>query len=63
MDETGLFYCAQLNKSLAQEKIHRCKIQKDCLMLALVVNTTSTDKLKLVNVYKSQHQDALEGGC
>ena len=32
-------------------------------MCAFVVNTTSTDRLKLVIIYKSLHQDVLEGGC
>ena len=53
MDETGLFYRAQPNKTLAQGKVCGRKIQKDHLTLALVVNMTYTDKLKPVIIYKS----------
>ena len=40
-------------KTLAQGKVHGHKIQKDCLTLALVLNKTCTDKLKLVIICKS----------
>ena len=53
MDETGLFYHAQPNKTLVQGKVCRWKIQKDRLNLALVVHMTCTNKLKPVFVYKS----------
>ena len=36
-----------------QGKVRVYKIQKDCLTLALVVNTTCTNKLKPVIIYKS----------
>ena len=47
------FICAQPNKTLAQGKVCGRKIQKDCLTLALAINTTSIDKLKFVINYKS----------
>ena len=53
IDEASLFYHAHLNKTLGQGKFYGCKIQKDRLTLALVVNTTNTDKLKHVIIYKS----------
>jgi hypothetical protein len=55
MDEIGLFYCAQPNKTLAQGKVHGCKMWKDCFTLALVVNTTSIDKMKPMIILKSLH--------
>ena len=42
------------NKTLVQGKVHGCKIQKDHLTLALAINMTSVDKLKLVIIYKSR---------
>ena len=55
MDKIGLYYYAQPNKTLAQGKVRGCKILKDHLTLALVVNTTSTDKMKPMIIYKSLH--------
>jgi hypothetical protein len=48
MDEIVLFYHAQPNKTLAQGKVRGFEIQKDLLTLAITVNTTCTDKLKLM---------------
>ena len=48
MDEIVLFYHAQSNRILAQGKVCGCKLLKDCLTLALVVNTIGTNKLKLI---------------
>ena len=54
MDETRLFYCVQPTKRLRARKSPRPqKIQKDRLTLALVINTTGSDKLELVIIYKS----------
>ena len=54
MDETGLYYKAQPSKTLAQSKIKGQKIQKERFILALAVNATGTDKLKLLVVGKSK---------
>ena len=53
MDEIGSFYCAQQNMTLSQGKVCGRKIQKDCLTLALAINTTSIEKLKSMIFYKS----------
>jgi hypothetical protein len=53
MVEIGSFYCAQQNKIVAQGKVCGRKIQKDCLTFAIVINTTSIEKLKHVIIYKS----------
>ena len=53
--EIGLFYHVRPNKTLAQGKVHGLKIQKDRLTLALVVNTTCSDKSKHVIIYKFLH--------
>ena len=55
MDDFGLFYRSQPNKTQVQGKVHECKIKKDHLTPALAVNMTNTDKLKLVINYKSLH--------
>ena len=53
MDEIALFNCAQPNKTSMQGKVCGCKLQKDEISFALVVNMTCTRKLKLVIIYKS----------
>ena len=55
MDEIGSFYCAQPNKTLGQQKVRGCIIRKDRLTIALLINTISTKKLKLVIICKSLH--------
>ena len=53
IDETSLFYHAQPNKTLAQRQVCGHKFQKDHLSIALVVNTTCSDKLKPMIIYKT----------
>ena len=53
VDEIGLFYYAQPNKTLVQGRVCGRKIQADHLTLALVVNMKGIDKLKHVIIYKS----------
>jgi hypothetical protein len=55
--EIGLLYHVRPNKTLAQGKVHGFMgpMQKDRLTLALVVNTTCSDKLKNVIIYKFLH--------
>ena len=43
------------HKTLVQGKVCGCEIQKDQLTLYLAINTTSTDKLRHVSIYKSLH--------
>ena len=54
MDEIGLYFRAHPNKTLAQGKVKGRKLQKERVTLALVVNSTGTDKLKLLVIYKSK---------
>ncbi len=54
MDETGLSFRAHPNKTLAQGKVKGRKLQKERVTLALAVNSTGTDKLKLLVIYKSK---------
>jgi hypothetical protein len=61
INEIGLFYCAQPNKTLSTRKNLWLQNQKDRPTLALVVNTTNSDKLRLsTNLYA---QNALENDC
>ena len=62
MDVIGLFYYAQPNETLvaSARKSSWVQIHKVHLTLAVVVNTTCTNKLKHVMI---DTQDALEGGC
>ena len=53
VDETGVFYHSQPNKTLVQRKIRGCEIQKDHLILAIVVNMKGTENLTYVIMYKS----------
>ena len=48
MNETKLYFRAHPNKTLAQRKVKGRKLQKDHVTLALVVNSTGVDKLKLL---------------
>ena len=54
MDENGLYFRAHLNKTLAQGKVKGRKLQKEHVTLALVVNPTRIDKLKLLVLYTSK---------
>jgi hypothetical protein len=47
MEETRLYFKAHPNKTLAQGKVKGWKLEKDPITLALVVNSTGTNKLKL----------------
>ena len=53
MDETCLYFCAQLAKILPQRKVKGRKIQKDRFTLAFAVNSTCPYKLKLLVIHKS----------
>jgi hypothetical protein len=48
MDEVGLYFRARPNKTLAQGKVKGQKLQRERVTLALVVNSTRTDKLKFI---------------
>ena len=69
MDEIGFFYRPQPNKTLSARKNLWLQIQKDRLTLALVVNTTSSDKLNLfthlyaLDALVSDCQHIMCGGC
>ena len=54
MDETGLYFRAHPNKTLAQGKLKGRKLQKECATFALAVNSIGTDKLKLLMIYTSK---------
>jgi hypothetical protein len=54
MDETGLYFRAHPNKRLAQGKVKGWKLHNELVTLALVVNSTGTDKLKLLMIYMSK---------
>jgi hypothetical protein len=51
MDEMGLYFRAHPNKAIAQGKVKGRKLQKERVTLALDVNSTGTDKLKLLIIY------------
>ena len=54
MDEIGSFIlCPKEDNIVVQRIVRGLKIQKECLSLALVVNTTYIDKLKHVSIDKS----------
>jgi hypothetical protein len=52
MDETGLYFRAHHNKTLAQGKMKGWKLQKE--RVTLVVNSTGIDKLKLLVICMSE---------
>jgi hypothetical protein len=54
MDETGLYFRAHPNKTLAQGKVKGRKLQKERVTCALVVNSTRINKLKLLMIYMSK---------
>ena len=54
MDETRLYSRAHPNKPLAQGKVKGQKLQKERVILALAVNSTGTDKLKVIMIYMSK---------
>ena len=54
MNETGLYFRAYHNKTLPEGKVKGRKLQKESVTLALVVNSTGTDKLKLLVIYTSK---------
>ena len=56
MNETKLYFRAQPIKTLAQRKVEGRKLQKERVTLALVVNSTGINKLKLFVIYMSKQQ-------
>ena len=54
MDETELYFRANPNKTLAQGQAKGQKLHKECVTIVLVVNSTGTDKLKLLVIYMSK---------
>ena len=62
MDEIGLHLRAHPNKTLVQWKVKGQKLQNENVTLALVVNITGINKLKLFMIYKSRKPQCLEGG-
>ena len=54
MDETGLYSKAHLNKTLAKEKVKGRKLQRERVTLALAINSTRPNKLKLLVIYTSK---------
>ena len=59
MDETGLYFRAHPNKTLAQGKVKGRKLQKERVTLALAANSTRNHKLKLVVIYTSKQPRCL----
>ena len=53
-DEIGLYFRAHPNKTLVQGKVKGRKLQKERVTLALDVNSTGIDKLKLLVIYTSK---------
>ena len=51
---TLLYFGVHPNKILAQGKVKGRKLQKERVTLAFVVNSTITDKLKLLVIYTSK---------
>jgi hypothetical protein len=54
MDEIGIFYKAQTNKTLAQGKMKGRFFLKYRFTFALVVNNIGTNKLKILMINKSK---------
>ena len=54
MDEIGLYSRTQPEKTLTQGKVKGWKLQKERVALALGVNSTRIDKLKLLVIYTSK---------
>ena len=54
INETGLYFRSHPNKILAQGNVKGQKLQKEHVTLAHVVNSTRTDKLKLLVIYTSK---------
>ena len=59
MDETGLYFRAHHNKTLAQGKVKGWKLQEERVTLALDVNLTGTYKLKLLVLYTSKQPQCI----
>ena len=56
MVETRLYFRAHPNKTLALGKVKGRKFHKECVTLALAVNSTGIDKLKLLVIYMSKQR-------
>ena len=54
MNETEFYFRADPNKTLVQGKVKGQKLQKEHVTIALVVNSTGIDKLKLLVIYTSK---------
>ena len=54
MDETGLYFRAHPNKTLTQGKVKGWKLHNQPITLALVVDSTGINKLKLLVIYMSK---------
>jgi hypothetical protein len=50
MDETGLYFRAHHNKTLAQGKVNDQKLHKERVTFALAINSTGIVKLKLLMI-------------
>lgn len=54
MDETGLFYRATPQKSLAKEAVAGSKVNKERITIGLATNVTGTEKLKPIVIWKAK---------
>ena len=54
MDDTGLYFKANRNKTLAQGKVKGKKLEKESVTLAFVVNAIGTYTLNLLLIYMSK---------
>jgi hypothetical protein len=46
MDEMGMLYHTEPNKTLSMEVVQGAKINKECITLSLIINCIGMDKLK-----------------
>jgi hypothetical protein len=54
MYESGLYFRAHPNKTLAQGKVRGQKLQKERVTFALVANSNVINKLKLFRIFMSK---------
>lgn len=54
MDETGLYYRAKPSKALAVGTVQGMKMQKDRIIVAVCVNATGTDRMKLIVIHTAK---------
>ncbi len=55
MDEIGLFYCMQVDNSLATRQLKGCKQNKERITITICYNVVGSDKLPLWIIGKSFH--------